>query len=196
MRRFLLVAAMAVLALAVASCEDNSASNSEPAKPAAPSHPADVDNVAQKLFGVDAEVVSYGDLAKNGKQEALIISRVKITPETMTPGLLVTRAAVIEKDGDSWSEVFLCDEHLKNPKGFLGGQPVVAIGGWRLQKEMDAKTGLAMYFTPLQKPSGGYIQTYEVRWNPEVKRYQTLDRNFQNFLNELPTLEPINGNDR
>jgi hypothetical protein len=29
----------------------------------------------------------------------------------------------------------------------------------------------------------------EVRWNAKVKRYQSLDRNFENFLGELPSLE-------
>jgi len=161
------------------------------AKPAAPAYPAEVETAATKIFGNDARVISYGDLAKNGKQQALIVTRVKITPETMVPGLLITRAAIIEKEDDSWSEVFLCDEHLKNPKGFLGGQPVSAVDGWRLQTETSAKDGLEMYFTPLAKPAGGYIETYEVRWNPKVKRYETLDRNFQHFLKELSTLEPI-----
>lgn len=33
--------------------------------------------------------------------------------------------------------------------------------------------------------------TYEIRWNAEVQRYETLDRNYQNFLGELPSLEPV-----
>lgn len=194
MRRVLILGMASVLALFGASCSDNGPSNQQAeSKPAAPKYPAELDKVAQRILGTEAEVISYGDLAKNGKQEALIINRVKIRPETMQPGLLVTRAVIVEKDGDSWQEVFLCDEHLKNPKGFLGGQPVAAVGGWRLQMETDPKTGLAMYFTPLQTPKGGYMQTYEVKWNPEVKRYETLDRNFEHFLKELPTLEPIQG---
>jgi hypothetical protein len=175
-----------------ASCSDSGHPSSEQgAKPAAPAYPPEVDQVAQKLFGLETDVVAYGDLAKNGSQEALIVNKVKITPETMAPGLLVTRAAIIEKQGASWNEVLLVDEHLKNPQGFLGGQPISAVDGWRVQKENDPKNGLELYFTPLHKPAGGYVQTYEIRWNPEAKRYQTLDRNFQHFLGELPSLEPV-----
>lgn len=194
MRRLLILGIASAVAVFGASCSDNGPSNQQAeAKPAAPSYPPELDKVAQRLFGVEGEVLKYGDLAKNGKQQALIVSRVKIRPETMQPGLLVARAVIVEKEDESWEEVFLCDEHLKNPTGFLGGQPLAAVGGWRLQTEEDPKTGLAMYFTPLTQPKGGYIQTYEVKWNPEVKRYETLDRNFEHFLKELSTLEPIQG---
>lgn len=191
MRKFLVMAALCA-ALVGASCEDNGHPISEEsAKPAAPAHPAEVDTVAQKLFGLETDVIEYGDLAKNGKEQAFIVNKVKITPENMVPGLLVTRAAIIEKDGKSWNEVLLIDEHLKNTKGFLGGQPISAVDGWRVQKEEDPKNGLEIYLTPLHKPAGGYVQTVEIRWNPEVKRYQTLDRSFEHFLSESPSLEPI-----
>ena len=48
---------------------------------------------------------------------------------------------------------------------------------------------LVMYFTPLDKPAGGYIQTIGIRWNPKVKRYESLDRTYEQFLGESPTLE-------
>lgn len=179
-------------AFCAASCDEGGhPKETDAAKATVPAYPAEVDTVAQKLFGLETDVVAYGDLARNGKEQALIVNKVKITPETMAPGLLVTRAAIIEKDGKSWNEVLLIDEHLKNPKGFLGGQPISAVDGWRVQKEEDPKSGLAIYLTPLHKPAGGYVQTFEIRWNPAAKRYQTLDRNFENFLTELPSLEPI-----
>ncbi|MGH9729791.1 MAG: hypothetical protein ACRD33_04790 [Candidatus Acidiferrales bacterium] len=162
------------------------------AKPAAPSYPPEVDQVTQKLFGAETEVIAYGDLAKNGKQEALVVNRIKKPPDGIVPGNLLMRAGIIENEGgNSWKEVFLCDEHFKNPAGFLGGQPLSPVNGWRLQYELDAKKGLVMYFTPLQKPAGGYIQTYGVRWNPAAKRYQMLDRSFDKFVGEVSTLEPI-----
>ncbi|MFZ0211436.1 MAG: hypothetical protein WBE20_15565 [Candidatus Acidiferrales bacterium] len=191
MRRYSLLTVPCALLL-LASCGDSShPSSQQAAQPAAPAYPPEVDQVAQKLFGSETEVLAYGDLAKNGKQEALIVNRLKIKPETMSPGTLITRAAVIEKTDDGWTEEFLCDEHLKNPKGFLGGQPLATVSAWRLQYEQDPQKGLAMYFTPLQKPAGGYIQTFGVEWNPAEKRYQMLDRNFDKFLMEVPTLEPI-----
>lgn len=169
-------------------------SSDQAAKPAGPTYPPAVDKVAQQLLGNETEVILYGDLAKNGKQEALVVNRVKKPPDNLVPGTLVTRAAIIEDEGgDSWKEVLLCDQHLKNPKGFLGGIPLAEINGWRIQTEQDPAKGLTLYFTPLQKPEGGYMQTIGVRWNPAVKRYQSLDRNFDQFVMEVPSLEPLDG---
>ena len=93
------------------------------AKPAAPSYPPEVDQVTLKLFGTETEVIAYGDLAKNGKQEALVVNRIKKTPDGIVPGNLVTRVGIIENEGgNSWKEVFLCDEHFKNPAGFQIGR--------------------------------------------------------------------------
>ena len=192
MRRLYLLATCGAFLL-LASCGGSTHPISpDAAKPAAPSYPPEVDQVTQKLFGTETEVIAYGDLAKNGKQEALVVNRIKKPPDGIVPGNLLTRAGIIENEGgNSWKEVFLCDEHFKNPAGFLGGQPISPVNGWRLQYEQDAKKGLVMYFTPLQKPAGGYVVTYGVRWNPEAKRYQMLDRNFDKFMGEVSTLEPI-----
>lgn len=191
MKKISLLAVLCMV-LGAASCDDAGHPNTQQgAQPAARAYPADVDAVAQKLLGSDTEVIAYGDLAKNGKEAAFIVNTVKIRPESMPPGLLVARAAIIEKDGTSWNEVLLVDEHLKNPKGFLGGQPISPVDGWRVQKDEDPKNGLELYFTPLHKPAGGYTETYEVRWNPEAKRYQAMDRSYEHFLGELPSLQPI-----
>ena len=192
MRRALLVSVLFSMALA-ASCGTDSHPTTE-SKPAGPTYPPEVDQVAQKLFGSETEVIAYGDLAKNGMQEALIINRVKKPPDELAPGTLVTRAAIIENEGaGSWTEVLLCDEHLKNTKGYLGGIPLAPVDGWRIQSEQDATKGLILYFTPLQKPAGGYIETIGVRWNAEVKRYQSLDRSYEHFLTEVSSLEPVDG---
>ena len=193
LRSALILAPLCALAFA-ASCGGGShPSNDQAAKPAGPSYPPAVDEVAKKLLGTETEVILYGDLAKNGKQEALLLNRIKKPPDNIVPGILVTRAAIVEDEGgDSWKEVLLCDEHLKNPKGFLGGIPLAEVSGWRIQTEQDPVKGLTLYFTPLQKPTGGNTLPIGVRWNPEVKRYQSLDRNFENFLTEVSSLEPVN----
>jgi hypothetical protein len=105
-------------------------------------------------------------------------------------GTLLTRAVILENAGSSWKQIFLCDEHLKNTKGFLGGTPLAPVNGWRLQYEQHEK-GLEMYFTPIMSPKGegGHVLPVGIRWNPKVKRYQSLDRTFENFLGELPSLE-------
>ncbi len=160
-----------------------------PAQPAVPSTPADIQQVAESSLGSEAEVLVYGDLALNGKQQILVINRIKKTPETKVPGTLVTRVVVVENDGGTWKQVLLCDEHLKNPSGYLAATPVAPVSGWRLQYEQHPDSGLVMYFTPLDKPAGGYVQTIGVKWNPNAKRYQSLDRTYEQFLGETNSLE-------
>jgi len=181
-----------LLAVFYVACGGSPTSNTkteEPAKPAAPPVPPEVQGAAEAALGSEAEVLAFGDLSLGGKQEALVINRLKKTANTKVPGTLVTRAAVIENDGGAWKQVFLCDEHLKNPSGFLASTPLAPVPGWRLQWEQHADQGLVMYFTPIEKPAGGYLQTIGVRFNTKVKRYQSLDRNYENFLGESPSLE-------
>jgi hypothetical protein len=83
--------------------------------------------------------------------------------------------------------VFRCDEHLKNPRGFLAGTPTGAVSSWELRWNQDAEHGLTLYLTPAMKGSGVERRT-RVRWNGAVKRYQTMDDK-QNFLGETSALE-------
>ncbi len=182
-----------VLALTFVAC--STAPESErPAKPAEPEKPVpppEIQAAAEEVLGSEAEVLVWGDLARTGKRQALAINRVKKPPEGAVPGTLITRAAVLEFAGGNWREIFRCDQHLRNEKGYLGGTPVAPVSGWRLQYEQSDEKGLAMYFTPLNAPPGGYLQTIGVRWNPKAGRYQALDRNFENFQGENPTLEEV-----
>jgi len=193
---FILTAA--ILAFFLCACGGSGASNpktetpaqpAEAAKPAAPAIPPDIEQVAENALGSEAEVLVYGDLALTGKQQILVINRLRKTPDNKAPGTILTRAAIVEDDGGTWKQVFLCDEHLKNTKGFLGATPLSPVPAWRLQFEQHEDKGIVMYFTPLDKPAGGYQQTIGIRWNLKVKRYQSLDRNFDQFLGEAPVLE-------
>jgi hypothetical protein len=193
MKKIALIAAVCTMAAACMSC---SGSTSAPAKkeaaaaaPAAPAIPPDIQAAADAALGADTEVLVFGDLAKNGHQQILAVNRVKSTPETAIAGIAAMRVAVIENEGSTWKEIFRCDGHLKNAHGFMGGTPLSPVGGWRLQYEQNPQKGLQMYFTPIAKPVGGYIQTIGVRWNPQVKRYQSLDRNYDQFLGEVPALD-------
>ncbi len=190
--------AMAALLL-LASCAGSPTSNTEskPAEPAAaqpaapqpPPIPQPIQDAANGALGEETEVLVFGDLALSGTQQVLAINRLKKSAAHDMPGTSVSRAVVIENDDNRWKQIFLCDEHLKNPKGFLEGAPVAPVTGWRLQYEQHPDTGLVMYFTPVEKPAAGYITTTGVRWNPKFKRYQSLDRTFQTFLGETPELE-------
>jgi hypothetical protein len=192
MRKSASILAVGMISLACISCGGSSpatAKTESAVTPATPAIPADYQAAAEKDLGSETEILVYGDLAKTGRTQLLAVNRLKVTPAGAAPGTLVTRIAVIENDNGAWKEIFRGDEHLQNAKGFLGGIPLAPVNGWRLQIEQDAEKGLEMYFTPIEKPAGGYVQTIGVRWNPKVERYESLDRNFEQFLSELPALE-------
>ncbi|MFZ3216243.1 MAG: hypothetical protein WA192_09310 [Candidatus Acidiferrales bacterium] len=157
--------------------------------PAAPAMPDDVQKAAEQALGSETEVLLYGDLAKNGARQILAVNRMKMTPQATMPGTVITPGVILENSGGRWKEILRCDEHLENPKGYLGNIPLAAVNAWRLQFEQDADKGLLLYFTPAADPKGARAMPVEVRWNTKVKRYQSLDRNFENFLYELPALE-------
>jgi hypothetical protein len=164
------------------------AAGQEQTKSAQPAVPTDIQATAEKLLGGETDVLAFGDLAKNGKQQFLAANIVPKTPKNDIPGTIVTRAVIAEKEGDTWNELFRCDEHLKNPKGYLGLSPLEPVTGWRLQFEQDPEKGLALYLTPVQGMSDRHVLPIGVRWNPETKRYQSLDRSYEHFLPESPTL--------
>ena len=152
--------------------------------------------MAEEALGKDAEILARGDLAKNGSEQLLVVNRAGGTVsssggKSKSPfTILSTRAAILENTSGKWVEVLLCDEHLKNPNGYLGGSPVARETGWRLEYTNDPKQGLEMKFTPadaIMDESTG--KTVFVRWNAEAKRYQSLDSSHERFLNESPTLE-------
>jgi hypothetical protein len=158
-------------------------------KPAAPAIPGEIQSAAQSLLGSEVQVLLFGNLAKNGKQEFLAANVVPKTPTNNLPGTIVTRAVVVENTDGKWAEVLRCDEHLKNQKGFLGLTPLTSVTGWRLQYEQSEDKGLALYFTPLKGVTDLHVLPIGVRWNPATKRYQSLDRSYEHFLLESPTLE-------
>ena len=176
-----------VLALAAGCGADESPQ--VPPEPAKPVIAPEIQAVVQASLGSEGEVALQGDLAQNGAEELFLIDRVQKTLHGVPPGLYVTRAVVLQKAGEKWTEVFRCDTHLKNGSGFLGGTPILPVNGWRLQYDQDPKHGLEMFFAPIQLEGATRPPTIGVRWNPAVKRYQSLDRNFEQFLSELPSLE-------
>jgi hypothetical protein len=158
-------------------------------KPAEPAIPEDIQSAAKSLLGSETQVLLFGDLAKNGKQQFLAANVVPKTPKNNLPGTIVTRAVVVENTDGKWAEILRCDEHLKNEKGFMGLTPLVPITGWRLQYEQSDDKGLQLYFTPLKGTTDSHVLPIGVRWNPATKRYQSLDRTYEHFLFEAPSLE-------
>ena len=159
------------------------------AKPAAPPVPEDIQSAAVAVLGSESQVLAFGDLAKNGKQEFLAANVIPKTPTNNIPGTIVTRVVIAESTDGKWSEILRCDEHLKNQKGFLGLTPLAPITGWRLQYEQSEDKGLELYFTPLQGATDVHVLPIGVRWNKEVKRYQSLDRTYEHFLLENPSMQ-------
>jgi hypothetical protein len=158
------------------------------AKPAEPAVPEEIQLAAKSLLGSESQVLAFGDLAKNGKQEFLVANVVPKTPTNNLPGTIVTRVVVAENTDGKWAEVLRCDEHLKNEKGFLGLTPLSPVTGWRLQFEQSEIKGLELYFTPLKGITDSHVLPIGVRWNPQTKRYQSLDRTYEHFLLESPSM--------
>ena len=158
-------------------------------KLAEPAIPEEVQSIADSVLGNETQVLAFGDLAKNGKRQFLAANVVPKTPTNNLPGTIVTRAVVVENTDGKWAEVLRCDEHLKNQKGFLGLTPLTAVTGWRLQYEQSEVKGLELYFTPLKGITDSHVLPIGVRWNPATSRYQSLDRTYEHFLLESPSLE-------
>ena len=158
------------------------------AKPAEPAVPDEVRSAVDSMLGSEAQVLVFGDLAKTGKQQVLAANVVPKTPKDNITGTIVTRAVIAENDGGQWQEVFRCDEHLKNAKGYLGMTPIEPVSGWRVQFEQDAAKGLTLYLTPVKGTEDAHVLPIGVRWNAKTKRYQSLDRTYEQFLSESPSL--------
>src|SRR5260370_42406865 len=143
----------------------------------------------QAVLGSESQVLAFGDLAKNGKQEFLAANVVPKTPTNNLPGTIVTRVVVVENTDGKWAEILRCDEHLKNQKGFLGLTPLAPITGWRLQYVQSDEKGLQLYFTPLKGDTDSHVMPIGVRWNKGTKRYQSLTRTDEHFLLENPPMQ-------
>ena len=160
-------------------------------KPPEPAVPADIQAAADGSLGSETTVLVFGDLAKTGSQQILIANVVPKTPKENITGTVVSRAAIVENQNGQWAQIFLCDEYLKNAKGYLGLTPIEPVSAWRIQFEQDPVTGLTVYFTPVKGMPDPHVLPIAVRWNPKTKRYQTLDRSYEQFLAESPSLSNV-----
>ena len=180
-----------VLALFLAGCGQDNPQPSPAAaetKPAEPTVPEDIQSAADALLGKETTVLLFGDLAKNGRQQFLAANVVPKTPKNSLPGTIITRAVVAQNEDGKWMEILRCDEYLKNSKGYLPGTPLSGITGWRLAYDQDPDKGIALYFTPLKGTTETHQLPIGVRWNSDSKRYQSLDRSYEHFLVESPSL--------
>lgn len=184
----LALATVTASGLWVTGCDSTPTKPVEVAKPAEPAIPEEMQDAARAILGREAQVLAYGELAKTGKPQILAANVVPKTPQNQIPGTVVTRAVVLEKNEGKWAEILRADEHLKNAAGYLALSPRDSIGGWRLQWEQNAEKGLQLYFTPVKGNSDPHVLPVGVRWNPERKRYQSMDRSYEHFLMESPSL--------
>jgi hypothetical protein len=158
-------------------------------KPATPAVPEDIQSAAQSLLGVETQVLLFGDLAKTGKRQFLAANVVpKTSRNNNIVGTIITRAVIGENQDGKWTEIFRCDEYLKNAKGFLALTPLTQTTAWRIAYEEDPVRGLVLYLTPLQGGVDTHSLPIGIRWNPSTKRYQSLDSKYEHFLLESPSL--------
>ncbi len=195
-----------IMALSLAGCRTAPPAASADIETEAQSadRPDEAREVADASLGKQAEILARGNLAQNGREQVLVINRfsagAQASKESASSSpIFVTRAAILEKNDGKWAQVLLCDEHLKNPKGYLGGSPAARVNGWRLEYSQDERNGLEMRFTPAEKVdalnanteerSKARNATLDVRWNKNAKRYQSFDQSHERYLNEVPSLE-------
>jgi len=161
----------------------------EPAKPAAPTVPEDMQAAAQNLLGKETQVLVFGDLAKTGKQQFLAANVIPKTPKNNIPGIIVTRAVLAEETDGKWSELLRCDEYLKNAKGYLALTPLSAVAGWKVQWDQDPVKGIQLYFTAVKTGADNHVLPIGIAWNPKTQRYQSLDMTYEHFLMEKASLD-------
>src|SRR6516162_1102964 len=187
----LLLLSSSLLPLGCGSTPEPKPAGQAETKPPEPAVPADIQAAADGSLGSETTVLVFGDLAKTGSQQILIANVVPKTPKENITGTVVSRAAIVENQNGQWSQIFLCDEYLKNAKGYLGLTPIEPVSAWRIQFEQDPVTGLTVYFTPVKGMPDPHVLPIAVRWNPKTKRYQTLDRSYEQFLAESPSLSNV-----
>ena len=182
--------------------------SAQPAAPASDSAAATTESeadeaqrIADAVLGKQAEILNRGDLVRNGREQLLVVNRLIDTMGrvvgTKTKGaVLISRAVVLEKSEGKWREILRCDEHLKNPYGYLVHAEAT---GWELVVGQDSSGALDMEFTSAiiglvvnahtgerrdVKPS-----PFVVRWNTKTNRYQAYDRSQKRYLRETTGFE-------
>jgi hypothetical protein len=149
---------------------------------------AEIQLIAESALGKGGEVFATGDFANNGHQQAIVMNRLAST-KNQIPGVLFSRAAIVQKDGRDWTEVLRCDEYLKNSAGYLSAVPAA---GWRLEFPTLSGGSRTFKFTPLQAygadpAANAPAPAIDVRWNPGVRRYQVFAGVFQTEIRMLET---------
>jgi hypothetical protein len=153
--------------------------------------PDDIVEVAHGALGREGEALAWGDLPGDGRKQVLVVNRTGKAERTPCEDFMFTRMTVVENTSGSWTEVLLCDEHLKNDKGYLIGSPSEAIFRWKMSFVKDPSKGLMMTITPMGEGSEAKGKTLHVRWNPAVMRYQAFDPATDKFTGEVASVEII-----
>ncbi len=194
-----------ILAALLAGCRltQTPAPAGDPAAGTAASETEEAQRIADAALGKQAEILDRGDLARNGSEQLLVVNRLlkasggPVASKNQS-GVVVSRAVVLEKSDGKWREILRCDEHLKNPYGYLAAAGVTGTG-WDLVVGKDSGGELEMEFTAAALVNGADIHTGErkeaknptfvVRWNTKASRYQAYDRSQKRYLRETTALE-------
>jgi hypothetical protein len=180
-----------LLATACGPASSPAAPSATQAASAAPSVPEEFASVARGAFGSEGEALAWGDLSVSGDPQVLVVSRLHGAQGGQGDDIFFTRLTIAEKVGSGWTQALLCDEHLKNGKGYLGGAPSEIISRWKLAFVKDPVKGLILSLTPMGQGSDALGKTIHVRWNPNAKRYQSFEGSPEHFMAETSTLEII-----
>jgi hypothetical protein len=177
------------IAIACGSPANNSGGAQKTADASAP--PDDIVDVAHGALGREGEALAWGDLSLGGQQQVLAVNRTGKAEGAPGEELFFTRMTVVGNVSGSWTEVLLCDERLKNEKGYLIGSPSVQIFRWKMSFVKDPAKGLILTITPMGEGSDAKGKTLHVRWNSAVSRYQVFDAATDKFTGEVGNVEII-----
>lgn len=170
-------------------CNSGPAGNASAAVSQQAMNAAEYRAAATGMLGSGAGVLLSGDLAGNGHIQLLVANPLSKASGDPAAGVSVSSAAVLEKDGETWREILLADDSLKNSAGFLGDSPRSTVSSWGLRyAQTDGR--LTLYFAPVEGSAGAAQPGIEVRWNPALHRYQSFDHSARRFLTESSIFAP------
>lgn len=191
MRHVVMTGLLCACAFAMACGGPAGNSGAAPKTAEASTAPDDILDVAHGALGREGEALAWGDLTLDGRKQVLVVNRTGKAEGAPGEEFMFTRMAVVENVSGSWTEVLLCDERLKNEKGYLIGSPSEAIFRWKMSFVKDPVKGLMLTITPMGNGSDTKGKTLHVRWNPAVSRYQAFDPATDKFTGEVANVEII-----
>ena len=134
---------------------------------------------ANRLLGLDAEVLAFGDLNMTGAAECVVVKRIP-KPMSAVMESYVSDFAILQHLGGRWVTVFAMGEAIGVPPRIT--DPVF---GFKLSIRSNSRGSpappMVLYVTYLDSYLGWEGAPGGIAWNAEAGRYQDWDWSFARF---------------